>query len=54
MGQNYVSLKTVRMDHICTQLMEEFYCPTYNVDRVIDPTGAGDTFAGGFLGIFQK
>lgn len=33
---------------------EEFYCPTYNVDRVIDPTGAGDTFAGGFFGYISK
>lgn len=34
-----------------------FYCdkfmfslPAYPVDKVIDPTGAGDTFAGGFMG----
>jgi sugar/nucleoside kinase (ribokinase family) len=34
-----------------------FYCddfifslPAYPTDRVIDPTGAGDTFAGGFMG----
>jgi len=34
-----------------------FYCdnfmfsfPAYPVDRVVDPTGAGDTFAGGFMG----
>ncbi|MDD5348071.1 MAG: PfkB family carbohydrate kinase [Candidatus Omnitrophica bacterium] len=34
-----------------------FYCdrfvfsiPAYPIDRVIDPTGAGDTFAGGFMG----
>jgi sugar/nucleoside kinase (ribokinase family) len=34
-----------------------FYCdkfifslPAYPVDKVVDPTGAGDTFAGGFMG----
>lgn len=27
-----------------------FYCPAYPLEDVIDPTGAGDSFAGGFLG----
>jgi sugar/nucleoside kinase (ribokinase family) len=27
-----------------------FSLPAYPVDKVIDPTGAGDTFAGGFMG----
>jgi sugar/nucleoside kinase (ribokinase family) len=27
-----------------------FVAPAYPVERVFDPTGAGDTFAGGFLG----
>jgi sugar/nucleoside kinase (ribokinase family) len=27
-----------------------FSLPAYPTDRVIDPTGAGDTFAGGFMG----
>ncbi|HNR66758.1 MAG TPA: PfkB family carbohydrate kinase [bacterium] len=27
-----------------------FVCPAFPVDRVFDPTGAGDTFAGGFMG----
>ncbi|MEI6080273.1 MAG: PfkB family carbohydrate kinase [bacterium] len=27
-----------------------FYVPAYPVTKVIDPTGAGDTFAGGFTG----
>jgi sugar/nucleoside kinase (ribokinase family) len=38
-----------------------FYCdgfifsiPAYPTDRVIDPTGAGDTFAGGFMGYLAK
>lgn len=28
--------------------------PAYPTDRVVDPTGAGDTFAGGFMGYLSK
>jgi sugar/nucleoside kinase (ribokinase family) len=28
--------------------------PAYPMDKVIDPTGAGDTFAGGFMGYLSK
>jgi len=31
-----------------------FSFPAYPVDRVIDPTGAGDTFAGGLMGYLSK
>jgi sugar/nucleoside kinase (ribokinase family) len=34
------------------QLMFAF--PAYPVDRVVDPTGAGDTFAGGLMGYLSK
>jgi fructose-1-phosphate kinase PfkB-like protein len=27
-----------------------FATPSYPLDEVVDPTGAGDTFAGGFMG----
>ncbi len=27
-----------------------FYCPAFPVELLLDPTGAGDTFAGGFMG----
>jgi sugar/nucleoside kinase (ribokinase family) len=29
---------------------DRFYVPGFPLDEVIDPTGAGDTFAGGFIG----
>lgn len=29
-------------------------CPGYRVGRVVDPTGAGDAFAGGFLGFLAR
>ncbi len=31
-----------------------FAYPAYPVERVVDPTGAGDTFAGGFFGYLSK
>ena len=31
-----------------------FHCPACSVERVIDPTGAGDAFAGGFLGHLDR
>lgn len=31
-----------------------FSLPAYPTDKVIDPTGAGDTFAGGFMGYLAK
>ena len=33
-----------------TQRKEVFAIPAYPLENVVDPTGAGDTFAGGFLG----
>jgi sugar/nucleoside kinase (ribokinase family) len=29
-----------------------FYAPALPLEEVFDPTGAGDTFAGGFVGYF--
>lgn len=29
-----------------------FSCPAYPLEDIFDPTGAGDTFAGGFMGYF--
>lgn len=31
-----------------------FSLPAYPAERVVDPTGAGDTFAGGFMGYLAK
>jgi sugar/nucleoside kinase (ribokinase family) len=31
-----------------------FYCPALPLEEVFDPTGAGDTFAGGFIGYLAK
>jgi sugar/nucleoside kinase (ribokinase family) len=31
-----------------------FYAPAFPLENVFDPTGAGDTFAGGFMGYLAK
>ena len=31
-----------------------FYCPALPLEDVFDPTGAGDTFVGGFIGYLAK
>jgi sugar/nucleoside kinase (ribokinase family) len=33
---------------------DRFFCPAYPVEKLSDPTGAGDTFAGGFMGYLAK
>lgn len=41
-----------RFLHAASKLV--FSLPAYPVEKVIDPTGAGDTFAGGFMGYLAK
>ena len=31
-----------------------FPLPAYPIDKIVDPTGAGDTFAGGFMGYLSR
>jgi sugar/nucleoside kinase (ribokinase family) len=33
---------------------EYFTCPAFPLESVVDPTGAGDTFAGGFMGALSR
>ena len=40
--------------YMYTKDEEMFFCPTYNIDRLVDPTGAGDSFAGGFFGYLSN
>lgn len=50
MGPKAVVIK--RGEYGFVMFMEDrfFILPAYPVDTLVDPTGAGDTFAGGFLG----
>jgi sugar/nucleoside kinase (ribokinase family) len=34
--------------------MGNFMAPAFQLEEVVDPTGAGDTFAGGFLGFLAS
>jgi sugar/nucleoside kinase (ribokinase family) len=38
-------------DHVLSQY---FFAPAYPLEKISDPTGAGDTFAGGFVGYLAK
>lgn len=54
MGPKVVVIK--KGEHGAFLFHEEdmFYAPALPLERVFDPTGAGDTFAGGFMGYIAK
>ena len=54
MGPRWVILK--KGEHGCFVLGPDLMLaiPAYPSDRLIDPTGAGDSFAGGFVGYLAK
>lgn len=50
MGPSYVVIKKGEHGAILIDREGIFLVPAYPVDAVTDPTGAGDSFAGGFMG----
>jgi sugar/nucleoside kinase (ribokinase family) len=54
MGPRIVVVK--KGEHGCLLFMDDeiFVAPAFPLDEVLDPTGAGDTFAGGFLGYLAQ
>ncbi|MFT5286177.1 MAG: sugar/nucleoside kinase (ribokinase family) [Planctomycetota bacterium] len=50
MGPKYVVLKKGEHGAFLIGKDVHFSIPAYPVDKVVDPTGAGDSFAGGFMG----
>jgi sugar/nucleoside kinase (ribokinase family) len=50
MGPKYVVIK--KGEHGAMLISKDgiFLVPAYPIDSVVDPTGAGDSFAGGFMG----
>lgn len=50
MGPKTVVIKKGEHGALMFQEGEVFFAPAYPLDQVVDPTGAGDTFAGGFVG----
>jgi sugar/nucleoside kinase (ribokinase family) len=50
LGPKFVVLKKGEHGAFLIGEGARFALPAYPVDRVVDPTGAGDSFAGGFMG----
>ena len=54
MGPGYVAIK--KGEHGALMFTEKsvFLAPAYPLENVFDPTGAGDSFAGGFMGYLAR
>lgn len=50
MGPSLVIIKRGEHGAIVFNEDDVFYVPAYPLEKVVDPTGAGDTFAGAFVG----
>lgn len=50
LGPKYVIVKMGSHGSILSGPRGCFLCPAYPLDKVVDPTGAGDSFLGGFMG----
>ena len=54
LGVKYVIIKRGEYGAVAYSKSLLFFMPTYPVRNVYDPTGAGDSFAGGFLGYISN
>jgi sugar/nucleoside kinase (ribokinase family) len=54
MGPRYVILKKGEHGAFLMGSDAHFALPAYPVEEVVDPTGAGDSFAGGFMGFLAE
>ncbi|MFC5194315.1 PfkB family carbohydrate kinase [Bizionia hallyeonensis] len=54
MGPKYVVIKKGEHGALLFHNDKVFYAPALPLEEVFDPTGAGDTFAGGFAGYLAK
>ena len=50
MGPKYVIIKKGEHGALLFHEKQVFFAPALPLEDVFDPTGAGDTFAGGFIG----
>jgi sugar/nucleoside kinase (ribokinase family) len=50
MGPKYLIIKKGEHGALLFNKEEVFFAPALPLEDVFDPTGAGDTFAGGFIG----
>ncbi len=54
LGVRFVVVKRGEYGAIVASREDLFFVPVYPVRKVVDPTGAGDSFAGGFTGYLAK
>jgi sugar/nucleoside kinase (ribokinase family) len=54
MGPKTLIIKKGEHGALLFQGDQMFYCPALPLEEVFDPTGAGDTFVGGFIGYLAK
>ena len=54
MGPKYLIIKKGEHGALLFYKNEVFFAPALPLEVVFDPTGAGDTFAGGFIGHLAK
>ena len=54
MGPKYVIIKKGEHGALLFHNKQVFFAPALPLEEVFDPTGAGDTFAGGFIGHLAK
>jgi sugar/nucleoside kinase (ribokinase family) len=50
MGPRFLIIKKGEHGALLFDLKSVYFCPALPLEEVFDPTGAGDTFAGGFIG----
>jgi len=54
LGPETVVIKKGEHGALMFENNKKFFTPAYPLDKVVDPTGAGDTFAGGFIGLLAS
>jgi sugar/nucleoside kinase (ribokinase family) len=54
MGPNFLIIKRGEYGALMCSSEGFFWAPAYPLENVLDPTGAGDSFAGGFMGYLAK
>lgn len=54
MGVKTVVVKRGEYGALLVSGTQSFFAPAYPLADVVDPTGAGDSFAGGFLGLLDR
>ena len=54
LGPQYVIIKKGEHGALLFHEKKVFFAPALPLEEVFDPTGAGDTFAGGFIGHLAK